>query len=96
MEDNGKELARYEGSVYGLTLRHMPGEYMKFVVWGFNTSAARDHGYCDGFYSGDYFETLAEAVEGFSERVSPLALGAGAESRAMERKRAEAMQKIGQ
>ena len=103
MEDNGKELARYEGSMYGLTLRYIPRcgvieRPAKYIVWGFNTSAAREHGFPGGFYREDgsdhCFETLAEASKVFCDRVAHLVRGARGESCWIEDKRAAATAKL--
>ena len=67
MADKTTTIATHSGPLHGIVLRRRPnGDYM---VHAFNTPAAVErHGYCEGYYSGDYLDTLAEARAVFSER----------------------------
>jgi len=68
MVDTTTTIATYSGPLHGIVLRgRSNGDYM---VHAFNTPAAVErYGYKDGYYLGDYLDTLDEALEIFAERV---------------------------
>tara|TARA_R100000008_G_scaffold70721_1_gene48408 strand:+ start:794 stop:1066 length:273 start_codon:yes stop_codon:yes gene_type:complete len=86
MENKTTEIARYEGTIYGLVLTHREESYQPYAVHMFNSATATSHGYLGGLYRGEYLDTFTEAHQVFTRRVASLVAGAMAEHDEITRK----------
>ena len=85
--NKNKELARFEGPIYGLTLIHLAEGFQPYVVRAFNTASAVElGGYVEGQYHGHYFDTFEEAIDDFQGRVSSGLRDVQRQAREMEKK----------
>ena len=85
--NKSKDLARFEGPVYGVALIHLAENHQPYVVHAFNTaSAVKFGGYVEGQYHLLFFDTFEEAVEDFQRRVSSGLRDVRRQAREMEKK----------